>query len=188
MGILAFILIAFSLSFDSFAVSVASGMSMCRKHMRIADSLKIATSLAFFQALMPVLGWFLGLTVKDWVEHFDHWIAFGLLAVLGGRMVWQGLHPHIEKVKNPTRWRVLIVMSLATSIDALAVGVSMAFIVSNMLIPALIIGFVTFGVSMLGLYMGRRTGKRLAGYAEIGGGLVLIVIGAKILLEHVMAV
>lgn len=188
MGILALILIAFSLSFDSFAVSVASGMSMCRKHIRMSDTLKIASSLAFFQALMPVVGWFLGLTIKDWAEQFDHWIAFGLLAVLGGRMVWQGLHPHIERVKNPTRWRVLIAMSLATSIDALAVGISMAFVIQNMFIPALIIGVVTFGVSMLGLYMGSRTGKRLAGYAEIGGGLVLIAIGLKILLEHLLAV
>jgi manganese efflux pump family protein len=184
MGFLFIVFIAFSLSFDSFAVSVSSGMSLCRKHLRLRDTMKIAGSLAVFQAIMPVIGWLLGSTVKSYIQEADHWIAFGLLSLLGIRMIIEGSKPHQEKIKNPTKWRVLIPLSIATSIDALAVGVGFSLLIENMLIPALIIGFVTFGVSLTGLYMGRNVGKKFAGKAEIVGGIILILIGIKILFEH----
>lgn len=185
MGIIGLLLIAFSLSFDSFAVSVCSGLSLCRKHLKWTDALKISLTLAVFQGLMPVLGWFLGSAVKGYIEKADHWIAFGLLTFLGVKMIIEGRVPLNEKkIKNPTQWRVIIPMAIATSIDAFAVGISFTFFYANILFPALLIGFVTLGVSLSGIYMGRKAGINLAGKAEIAGGITLILIGLKILIEH----
>jgi len=185
VGLLTIFLIAISLSFDSFAVSVCSGLSMCRKHIKLSQSLKIAASLAVFQGAMPVIGWLIGESFNELVMKADHWIAFVLLVVLGGKMIWEGRVPvHKKKVKNPYQWRVLIPMSLATSIDALAMGIGFSFFIDSIVIPAVVIGLVTFGVSMAGIYMGRKLGSRLAGIAEISGGVVLILIGLKILIEH----
>jgi putative Mn2+ efflux pump MntP len=187
VGIVSLLLIAFSLSFDSFAVSVCSGLSLCRKHLRLNDALKIGFTLAVFQGLMPVFGWFLGTTVKGYIERADHWIAFGLLAFLGVKMILEGRVPvHEKKIKNPTSWRVLIPMSIATSIDAFAVGISFSFFYENILFPALLIGIVTLGVSLTGIYMGKKAGSKLAGSAEIAGGIILIIIGLKILIEHLI--
>jgi manganese efflux pump family protein len=184
LDLLTLIIIAFGLSFDSFAVSVCSGLSLCKKHIRIKDTLKIAGTLAFFQALMPLIGWFLGSTVKDLIEDYDHWIAFGLLSILGIKMIIESRKSSVSKIKKPTQWRVLIPMSLATSIDALAVGITFAFLVHNMVIPIIVIGLVTFGVSLSGLYMGQQMGARMATKTEIFGGIILISIGIKILIEH----
>lgn len=187
MEFITLLLIAFSLSFDSFAVSVCSGLSLCRKHLHFSDALKIALSLAIFQALMPVLGWFLGSTVKDQIQQADHWIAFVLLSFLGVRMILEGRVPVKEKkIKNPTSWRVLIPMSIATSIDAFAVGISFSFFYEKILFPAILIGIVTLGISLSGIYMGKKVGSKLAGSAEIAGGIILIIIGLKILIQHLM--
>lgn len=187
MDILTLILIALSLSFDSFAVSVCSGLSLCRKHLRLVDALKIALSLAIFQGALPVVGWLIGDTFKELIMEFDHWIAFGLLLFLGIKMILEGRIPASKKkIKNPTHWKVLITMSLATSIDALAIGIGFSFFVDHILFPALLIGAVTFSVSMTGIYMGRKLGSSLAGIAEISGGIILILIGAKILIEHLL--
>ena len=187
MGFISLLLIAFSLSFDSFAVSVCSGLALCRKHLRLTDALKIGLSLAIFQGLMPVLGWFLGSTVKDEIQQADHWIAFGLLSFLGIKMILEGRVPiKKRKIKNPTSWRVLIPMSIATSIDAFAVGISFSLFFDHILFPALLIGFVTLGVSLSGIYMGKRAGNKLAGSAEIAGGIILIIIGLKILIQHLI--
>lgn len=115
----------------------------------------------------------------------DHWFAFGLLLFLGIRMIYEGrIPPQKKKIKNPTRWRVLVGMSVATSIDALAIGIGFSFFVEQILFPAVLIGTVTFVVSLSGIYMGRKLGTRLAGIAEIAGGIILILIGTKILIEH----
>ncbi|MDA3816600.1 MAG: manganese efflux pump MntP family protein [Prolixibacteraceae bacterium] len=185
MGILTILLIAISLSFDSFAVSVSSGMSMCRKSLQVSQTLKIALSLAVFQAAFPFLGWWLGGAFRHEITQADHWIAFGLLTFLGIRMILEGRVPiKKRKVKHPTRWQVLIPMSVATSIDAFAVGIGFSFFVEDILTPVIIIGIVTFAVSMSGLYMGRKLGQKVAGIGEIVGGIVLILIGLKILIEH----
>lgn len=185
MNFVTLFLIAVSLSFDSFAVSVCSGFSLCRKHLHLKDSLKIAFTLAVFQGSLTFLGWLLGSAFKQQMESADHWIAFGLLVFLGGRMIMEGRVPiQDRKVKNPTQWKVLIPMALATSIDAFAVGISFSFFWKNMWLPGALIGAVTFIVSMLGIYMGRNAGKRLATKAEILGGIILILIGVKILVEH----
>ena len=185
MGFLSLLLIAISLSFDSFAVSVGSGLSLCRKHLKWIDAIKIGMSLAVFQGMMPVIGWYLGSVVKDYIQTADHWIAFGLLTFLGIRMIMEGRVPvQKRKVKNPTQWKVLIPMSVATSIDALAVGVSFSFFYESIIFPSLLIGFVTLVISLSGIYMGRKAGVKLAGKAEIAGGLILILIGVKILIQH----
>ena len=158
---------------------------MCRKHLKVTDALKIAFSLALFQGTMPVIGWLIGDTFKEMIMQADHWFAFGLLLFLGIRMIYEGrIPPQKKKIKNPTRWRVLVGMSVATSIDALAIGIGFSFFVEQILFPAVLIGTVTFVVSLSGIYMGRKLGTRLAGIAEIAGGIILILIGTKILIEH----
>ena len=185
MGFITVLLIAISLSFDSFAVSVCSGLSLCRKSLKLSQAVKIASSLAVFQAVMPFLGWLLGGAFKNVVVHYDHWIAFALLLFLGIKMIKEGAEPiEKKKIKKPTEWRVLIPISIATSIDAFAVGISFSFFTDQILMPVVLIGLVTFIVSIGGIYMGRKLGKRIAGIAEIVGGIVLILIGLKILFEH----
>ncbi|MBP7506441.1 MAG: manganese efflux pump [Prolixibacteraceae bacterium] len=186
MEIFTIFLIAFSLSFDSFAVSVTSGLSLCRKHLKFSDAFKIAITLAVFQALMPLIGWLLGSTIKDLIQEADHWIALALLSFLGVRMIIEGTKPVGQKrIKNPTHWKVLITMAIATSIDALAVGISFAFLYSSIVLPVIIIGVITFLVSMSGIYMGKNAGKKIASKAEIIGGVILIAIGLKIFIEHI---
>lgn len=186
MGFITIILIAISLSFDSFAVSVCSGLSLCRKHLKLTDAFKIAFSLAIFQTVMPLLGWLLGGVFKNEVAAYDHWIAFALLLFLGIKMIKEGAEPiEKKKIKKPTEWRVLIPISIATSIDAFAVGISFSFFTDQIFMPVVLIGLVTFIVSLAGIYMGRKIGKKIAGVAEIIGGIILILIGSKILIEHV---
>lgn len=134
---------------------------------------------------MPLLGWLLGESFRDTMVAADHWIAFSLLGFLGIRMIREGRIPiHKRKVKNPAHWKVLIPLSLATSIDAFAVGVSFSFFADNIFFFIAIVGLVTFLVSISGIYMGRKIGKKMAGLAEIIGGITLILIGTKILIEH----
>jgi putative Mn2+ efflux pump MntP len=187
MGFFTLLLIALSLSFDSFAVSVCSGLTLCRKHLHLTDALKISFTLAVFQGIMPVLGWLLGSSVKEYVQQADHWVAFVLLSILGVRMIMEGRVPaNKKKIKNPTQWRVLIPMSIATSIDAFAIGISFSFFCDSILFPALLIGFVTMAISLAGIYMGKKAGSRLSSKAEIIGGIILILIGLKILIQHLM--
>jgi putative Mn2+ efflux pump MntP len=185
MDFITLLLIAISLSFDSFAVSVCSGLALCRKHLHVKDALKIALTLAVFQGSLTFFGWLLGSTFKQLIENADHWIAFGLLLFLGGRMILEGRVPiNDRKVKNPTKWKVLLPMALATSIDAFAVGISFSFFWDNLWVPGFTIAIVTLLISLSGIYMGRKAGKWLATKAEILGGVILILIGVKILLEH----
>lgn len=185
MGFLSLIFLAIGLSVDSFAASVCSGLSLCRKHLKIRQALKISLTLAVFQGAMPALGWWLGSAFKGYIERADHWIALALLSVLGIRMIFESRVPLKErKVKNPTSMKAIIPMAIGTSIDALAVGISLSFFVHEILFPSLLIGAVTLIFSLGGIYMGRKAGIRLAGKAEIVGGLILILIGVKIFAEH----
>ncbi|HBS85624.1 MAG: hypothetical protein A2W91_14325 [Bacteroidetes bacterium GWF2_38_335] len=175
-------LIALGLSFDSFAVSVCSGLKLPK--IVFWSAVKIAFFLAFFQAAMPVLGWLLGNTVKVYIVDFDHWIAFGLLAILGGKMIYEGFQKHVEDSSNPLHFWVLIGMSLATSIDAFAVGITFSFMAVHIILAALIIGAVTFIVSMTGILIGKKTGAHFGKKMEVVGGLILVGIGVKIMVEH----
>lgn len=183
MEIFTVILLAIGLSFDSFAVSVCSGLNL--PHIRFVQAAKIAIFLALFQAVMPLIGWLIGTSMKSMIEPVDHWIAFGLLSLIGGKMIIESfLSSEVREIKNPLHIKVILTLSLATSIDALAVGFSFAAFWEKILIAVFIIGAVTFIASMLGILLGKKTGPSFNKYAEILGGLILIVIGLKILIEH----
>lgn len=184
MEFLSVVMIAIGLSFDSFAVSVTSGLVM--KNITFRKATRIAFFLAFFQGGLPVLGWFLGYEIRDYVEAYDHWIAFGLLSVLGIRMILGGISNDPTKPQlNPLKLNVLIGMSIATSIDAFIVGISFALIQLPILYPVLIIAIITFIFSMLGILFGKKTGAKFGNRMEIIGGLILLGIGIKILFEHI---
>ena len=184
MDILTLCLIGIGLSFDTFAVSVSTGLMI--SHIRFLQGVKVAIVLAFFQALMPFIGWFSGKQVAHFMESYDHWIAFGLLALLGLKMIYESVKKKEEKKNfNPLKLSILIGIAIATSIDALIVGVSFAFINMNIFWSVLVIGIITFLVAMLGMLFGKKVGSRFGQRMEIVGGLILIVIGIKILLSHI---
>ena len=186
MEIVTIFLLAIGLSFDSFAVSVCSGLNI--PHIRFFQAVKIAIFLALFQAFMPLVGWLVGNSMKSLIEPVDHWIAFGLLSLIGGKMVIESfIDSEVREIKNPLNIRVILLLSLATSIDALAVGFSFATMLNKILIAVLIIGSVTFVASMLGILLGKKTGPKVTRYAEIIGGLILIFIGTRILILHIFA-
>lgn len=168
---------------DAFAVSISSGITI--KNPRIEQALKIAIFFGAFQAIMPVIGWLAGFGLRELMARVDHWIAFGLLFLIGCRMIYESTKARSErKVLNPLRLGVLLLLSVATSIDALAAGVSLAFLKISILLPVIIIGIVTLLLSFLGVFVGDRSGHLLENKAEFAGGVVLIGIGTKILIEH----
>ncbi|MCU6768295.1 manganese efflux pump MntP family protein [Barnesiella propionica] len=185
MNLLEIIMIAIGLSMDSFAVSITGGVVM--KKFPVRRAMKIAFFLSVFQAVMPLLGWLLGSSFRQYIVDYDHWVAFAVLLFLGGRMAYEGLQ---KKEGNdlccfdPSGTRTLLGLSLATSIDALAVGISFAFLNISMTVPTLIILITTFCLSFTGIYIGRYCGRNLQHTAEVFGGIVLILIGVKILIEH----
>ena len=186
MGILELFLIGVSLSMDAFAVAVCHGLSMPRLNLR--QGAVIALFFGGFQALMPFLGWVLGSQFARYIESVDHWVAFALLALIGGNMVREALSPEEEEESACAADRLdlkrLFMMAVATSIDALAVGVTFAFF-SVSIVPAItIIGVTTFCISLGGVVVGNFFGTRYKQRAELTGGIVLILLGAKILMEH----
>jgi len=183
MEILTIVFLAIGLSFDSFAVSVCSGLNL--PHIRFFQAAKIAIFLAVFQALMPLIGWLVGNSMKSIIEPVDHWLAFGLLVLIGGKMIIESLaNTGQREIKNPLQLKVILLLSLATSIDALAVGFSFATLLDKIIIAVFIIGAITFIAAMLGILLGKKMGPKVSKYAEITGGLILIAIGLKILIEH----
>ncbi|MCK4343925.1 MAG: manganese efflux pump [Bacteroidales bacterium] len=185
MDLFSLVIIAIGLSFDSFAVSVSSGIIKSR--ITFNNAIKIASFLAFFQAAMPVIGWFLGSEIETYAAEFDHWIAFGLLALLGGKMIISSFRDSsMSKPIDPLKLPVLFSLSVATSIDALIVGFSFGFLEINIILAVLVIGGITFFVSMLGILFGKKTGSGFGKKMEILGGIILISIGIKILVEHLM--
>ena len=178
--------IAVALAMDAFAVALATGVSLPRVTGR--HTFRLAWHFGLFQALMPVLGWLGGMTVQSYIESYDHWLAFGLLGFVGGRMLVESLshHEKDEKTTDPTRGLTLAILSVATSIDALAVGLSLAMLKISIWRPALVIGLVAAAFTAAGLHLGRLLGRtsRLGAYAEFIGGLVLLGIGLNILREH----
>lgn len=181
--IITLILIAIGLSFDSFAVSISCGAA--KTHIRFLQASKIGISLALFQGLLPVLGWFIGYSIQDYIQNADHWIAFVLLFALGLKMAIDSLHKdESSKVFDPLKLYVILTISLATSIDAFIVGVSFGFLDLNIILASVIIFSVTYFFSMLGILFGKKLGKKLGPKMELAGGIILILIGIKILTEH----
>jgi len=191
--LLTYVLAGFALSMDAFAVSVSSGM--CVAGLTFPYALRTAFAFGLFQFIMPLAGFLVGTAFSGIIESWDHWIAFGLLAVVGGKMVWEALNTKdvsscSEEERNKLNvldLRVLLVLAVATSIDALAVGVSYSVIRAPILPASTIIGLVTFVLCLLGCEFGKRIGSRLERWAEVAGGVALIGIGLKILLEHLYA-
>ncbi|BCS85772.1 MULTISPECIES: manganese efflux pump MntP [Prevotella] len=180
--------LALALAMDCFAVSIASGI-IVKKHIG-KMIIRMAFLFGLFQAAMPLIGWFGVSTFTSYLENIDHWIAFGLLTVLGGRMIRESFLPEEEKKIKPRKLKTQVVLAIATSIDALAVGISFActgFSNIKMLVcPLLIIGFVSFVMSITGVLLGVRFGKPIAKKLkpELLGGIILIFIGIKVLLSH----
>ena len=175
--------LALALAMDAFAVALGTGAvlsSLTGRHL-----FRLGFHFGLFQALMPVIGWLAGLTIIQWVEAWDHWIAFSLLAIIGGRMIYEAISDE-EKAndRDPTKGLSLVLLSIATSIDALAVGFSLSVIGVSIWMPALVIGLVAGVLTIVGMLLGGRIGDRWGTRVEIFGGLVLIAIGIKILIEH----
>lgn len=177
------VLVAFGLSADCFAVALSSSVSSCSNSW--PRVFRVAFSFGAFQALMPALGWLLGRTFVDFISGFDHWIAFALLGFVGGKMLYRSLRAREgrEGVGDITRGWGLITMSIATSIDALAVGLSLALLDTNVLLASLVIGVVAAGITATGFMVGRRAGKMMGRRAETLGGLILLAIAVRILLS-----
>ena len=189
MSILEIWLLAVSLAIDCFTVSITSGIILHR--IRWGIFLKMAFLLGLFQAAMPFLGWLGASRFNHLIETYDHWIAFALLAFLGIRMIREHFKDEEERSFDPTRMKVILTLAVATSIDALAVGISFAFTgfrtLSSLLYPLTAIGIASFVISLAGSLIGVFFGKRFNLRVEIFGGLVLIGIGVKILFEHLLA-
>lgn len=177
------LLIAVGVSADAFAVALTQGVAM-RRAFDWRRALLIAGLFGAFQALMPLIGWALGASVMASIQDFDHWIAFGLLALIGGKMLWEAFRGGEHDEPAVPGLRALLVLSVATSVDALAVGVSLSVMPLSIWVAIVVIGATTLIVSLLATWLGHRVGDRLGKPAEIVGGLVLIGIGTKILLEH----
>lgn len=201
MNLLSLILTAFGLSMDAFAVSVTNGMRM--KEITNKNAAKIAIYMGGFQGLMPVIGWALGLGFKDYITSIDHWIALVLLSLIGGKMIYEAIqdkrHPeecpkekeegdddgsYKESDSGLVSNKELLLLAIATSIDALAVGVSFAFLNISIISSASIIALITFVICFIGVKIGKKCGCFLKDKAEIIGGIILILIGLNIFLEH----
>lgn len=182
MDLISNLLIGVGLAMDAFTVSLCSGMACQRGRLGLAVRLGLA--FGGFQILMPVLGWLAGSSLHAFISGVDHWIAFAILAVIGGKMIYEASKPaECREPVNPADLRVLLMLAIATSIDALAVGVSFAFFSFSIVTPVLIIGAVTFCLSALAVFIGNRVGALFGNRVEVLGGLVLIGIGARILLQ-----
>jgi putative Mn2+ efflux pump MntP len=185
LDILSILLIALALSADCFAVALSGSFHI--KTTSFAPVLRIALTFGAFQAVMPALGWLAGRTVVNFISGYDHWVAFVLLALVGGRMIWESFRPvDSRKQIDISKGILLVTLAVATSIDALAVGLTFAFLKVNIAIACATIGVVAFGVTIAGFTLGKKARTWLGKYAEAIGGIILIAIGLRILLSHTL--
>jgi putative Mn2+ efflux pump MntP len=184
MDLLTLLGIALALAMDAFAVALGTGAALGRLTGR--HLFRLGFHFGLFQALMPIVGWLAGQTIMHWIAAWDHWVAFGLLAFVGGRMIHEAFAEETEETEenDPTRGLTLVMLSIATSIDALAVGFSLSILGVSVWMPAAVIGLVAGILTVIGMLIGDRIGSRWGTRVEILGGLVLITIGLKILFEH----
>lgn len=189
MGFIELLLTAVGLAMDAFAVSICKGLGM--RKMRYGQAVVIGLYFGVSQALMPLIGWLLGTSFSRYIQAFDHWIAFVLLALIGGKMLWDVFHEDNEataaqKLDAKLDHRELFMLAIATSIDALAVGIAFACLDVEIWSSVSIIGIVTFVISFCGVWIGNHFGSRFEKKAGIAGGIVLIGIGVKILADHLI--
>lgn len=185
-GFMELVLIAVALSMDAFAVAMCKGL--CMKKLNLRHALIIALFFGGFQGVMPLIGWFLGTQFERYITPVDHWVAFVLLGYIGGKMLWDAFHENNTDEKCDLDQKLdikeLFLLAIATSIDALAVGITLAVLGSNIVSAVSLIACITFGLSFIGVVIGNKFGARFEKQATIAGGAVLVLIGVKILLEH----
>lgn len=185
MELITIIVIAIGLAMDAFVVSIVSGSAY--KQLHVKHALRMALFFGAFQAFMPLIGSLAGLGLKDYIADYDHWVAFALLAAVGGKMIYESFKiKSIEDNPDPSNVFVLLVLSIATSIDALAIGITLSLIISSVTLAVIIIGLITFALSYIGVLIGKKFGHFFENRIEALGGLVLIGIGIKILCEHLL--
>ncbi len=185
MELITIIVIAVGLAMDAFVVSIVSGSAY--KQLHVKHALRMALFFGAFQAFMPLIGSLAGLSLKDYIADYDHWVAFALLAAVGGKMIYESFKiKSIEDNPDPSNIFVLLVLSIATSIDALAIGITLSLIISSVTLAVIIIGLITFALSYAGVLIGKKFGHFFENRIEALGGLVLIGIGIKILCEHLL--
>ncbi len=186
MGVFEIILIALGLSMDAFAVAIAMGYSIKKFHS--GHALALAFAFGFFQFIMPIVGWLSGIGFKSFISQYDHWVAFFLLSAIGIKMIYEALPiKKVEETKDVVlTLQLLLILALATSIDALAVGFSLSVLKVSIILPSILIGIITFFVSILGCWLGNKFGEIFGNKLEIVGGLILIGIGIKVLIEHLL--
>lgn len=183
MTIIDYIFIAFGLAVDAFAVSLASSTGSAKIDKRF--TFRLAFHFGLFQGLMPIIGWFFGIQIEPVISGFDHWLAFILLLFVGGRMIINSMKEQEDALKtNPSKGMNLIMLSIATSIDALVVGFSFAFAQADIWVASSIIGIITASLCVAAIYLGRLLSLKFGKIMEIAGGIVLILIGLKIALSH----
>lgn len=186
MDFITLVIIALGLSMDCFAVAIGTGV--CTRRITKPEIFRMAVFFGAFQGLMPMIGWYIGFGFRHIIAAYDHWVAFVLLTFLGIRMIYEGLgNAHTGKIMNNFHLKTLISLAFATSIDALAVGFSLAFLNISLWISALVIGLVSFLITILGIYIGSLFHKRIRFNFNILGGVILIGIGIKIFLEHTIS-
>jgi putative Mn2+ efflux pump MntP len=177
------IVVALGLAMDAVAVCIVAATAGYASNKRAV--FRLAFHFGLFQFLMPVLGWLCGTVVERYIERVDHWLAFGLLAFVGGRMIWMSFHPDEEVQRaDPSRGLTMVMLSIATSLDALAVGLSLALAGISVWYPSVLIGLITGGMCLVAIALGNRLRAAFARWAGIAGGAVLILIGARILIDH----
>ena len=185
MGLIEIFILAVSLSMDAFAVSICKGLAMGK--VKAKNAVTVGLYFGVFQALMPTIGYLLGIGFRDAIEDYDHWIAFGLLAFLGAKMLVDALKKddgNENDADASLNVKEMLLLAVATSIDALAAGISLAFLKVNITTSAIFIGIITFTLSTAGVYVGGKFGEKYKKAAGIIGGAALIILGAKILVEH----
>lgn len=185
MDLITIIVIAVGLAMDAFAVSIVSGSAYRQLHVKHA--LRMAVFFGGFQAFMPLIGSLAGLSVKDYIADYDHWVAFGILGAVGGKMIYESFKiKSVEDNFDPSNIFVLLVLSIATSIDALAVGLTLSLIAGSIVVAVIVIGLITFTLSYLGVSIGKKFGHFFENRIEMLGGVILIGLGVKILVEHLL--
>ena len=183
MSAVELLLLSIGLAMDAFAVSVCKGISM--KKMNWKKAIIIGLYFGGFQALMPTIGYFLGSAFQSLITSIDHWIAFILLGIIGGGMIKEAFEDDKENVNDDVGFKTMIILAIATSIDALAVGITFVFLNVNLILAVSLIGIITFVISVIGTKIGNRFGDKYERKAEMVGGIILIFLGIKILLEHI---
>lgn len=185
MDFLTIFFLALGLGMDCFAVSIAGGVTM--RSIGIGRILFISLTFGAYHIVMPALGWLLGVTVRDIIQTYDHWVAFGLLTFVGGKMIYESLHiEEVEKKVQLESLRFILILAFATSIDALAVGIGFSILKTSIILPVIVIGAITFVMTFLGFFTGRIFGSFFENKVEFVGGVILLSIGIRILYEHMM--